>query len=138
MTDSRSETAGLTLLGQSGTPAQRRLETFPAPVPRIQGQELGVIEFFTSEFSSFCPVTGQPDFGSVSIKYIPQARCLETKSLKLYLQSFRTSKEFWEALAVVIAEDLIEALEPSQLSVSVRQNPRGGISLVAESHYSAK
>jgi 7-cyano-7-deazaguanine reductase len=122
-------TSDLTLLGESGTQPQKKLETFPAPE---RGQ---VIELSTKEFTSFCPVTNQPDFGKIYLIYIPEHLCLETKSLKLYWQSFRSETEFWEYLAKKMKDDFVDVLDPLYLSVTVIQNPRGGIPLSVTSDY---
>jgi 7-cyano-7-deazaguanine reductase len=122
-------TEDLTLLGESGTGPQRKLETFPAPEA---GQ---IIELSTKEFTSFCPVTNQPDFGKIYLVYTPDQTCLETKSLKLYWQSFRDEKEFWEYLAKKMKDDFVDVLDPLYLSVTVSQNPRGGIPLTVTSEF---
>ena len=101
-----------------------RSEAFPAPdVQRV------VLE--ATEFTSICPRSGQPDFGSVVIEYTPRERCLESKALKVYLWSFRDQPAFCEALAARIADDLVSAIEPRSLRVEVQQNVRGGIGIVA-------
>lgn len=126
----------LTLLGQSGVPAQKKLEWFPAPGTEESREDenaapgrVGLITFIAPEFTSMCPMTKQPDFGTVKIEYIPDDRCLESKSWKLYLQTFRDQGIFYEQLAVQIKHDLWEALEPLWLRVTLTQAPRGGISL---------
>lgn len=83
------------------------------------------------EFTSLCPRTGQPDFGSVLIEYAPRGRCLESRALKYYLWSYRDEGAFCEALAARIADDVAYAIEPAELRVEVRQNLRGGISILA-------
>jgi 7-cyano-7-deazaguanine reductase len=83
----------------------------------------------SDEVTALCPVTGQPDFYRVEIDYTPLERCIESKSLKLYLQSFREEGTFGEALAVRIADDLFKALEPARVVVAVIQKPRGGIGI---------
>jgi 7-cyano-7-deazaguanine reductase len=83
------------------------------------------------EFTSLCPRTGQPDYGSVSIEYVPDGLCIESKSLKYYLWSYRNEGEFCEALAGRIADDIVYAIHPAQLQVEVTQNVRGGIGIVA-------
>lgn len=114
-------------LGTSGVQANRKLETFPRPV----GQELWNfgITFDTQEFTSKCPITGQPDFASITIFYVPNELMLESKSLKLFLQSFRDEAHFAEALAQMIFEALADALHPDKLEVTLNQTPRGGIGL---------
>src|SRR5918996_5140742 len=107
-------------------PAQARevlkAEAFPAPP--VQS-----VTMVATEFTSICPRTGQPDFGSVTIEYSPDARCLESKSLKYYLWSYRDESAFCEALAARIAEDVVYAVAPKRVKVTVTQNVRGGIAL---------
>lgn len=83
------------------------------------------------EFTSLCPRTGQPDFGSVLIEYAPRGRCLESRALKYYLWSYRDEGAFCEALAARIADDVVYAIEPADLRVEVRQSVRGDISILA-------
>ena len=85
------------------------------------------VRFTTDEVTSLCPVTGQPDISSVTIEYRPDAKCIESKSLKLYLWSFRDRKVFCEALAVEIADEVMRAAQPHEVMVVVTQNVRGGI-----------
>jgi 7-cyano-7-deazaguanine reductase len=101
-----------------------RAEAFPAP-------HVQTVTFTAGEFTSLCPKTGQPDFGSVVIEYTPGERCLESRALKYYLWSFRDTPAFCEALAARIADDIVAAIAPRTLKVSVLQNVRGGIGLVA-------
>lgn len=101
-----------------------RAEAFPAP--NIQSVRLEALEF-----TSICPRTGQPDFGTVEIEYVPGGRCIESKALKYYLWSFRDEGAFCESLAARIADDVCYAIEPRSVEVTVNQNVRGGISLVA-------
>ena len=93
--------------------------------------DVQTVKLFTTEFTSLCPRTGQPDFGSVSIEYIPDELCLESKSLKYYLWSYRNEGEFCEGLAGRIADDIVFAIRPAQIQVEVTQNVRGGIGIVA-------
>ena len=101
-----------------------RAEAFPAP--NVQEVTLEAMEF-----TSICPKTGQPDFGSVMITYAPGERCLESKALKYYLWSFRDVGSFCESLAAKIADDVVYAVAPRWVAVDVNQNVRGGIALVA-------
>jgi 7-cyano-7-deazaguanine reductase len=100
-------------------------ETFPTPP--------GVTEvtMVSDEVTAVCPVTGQPDWYTVEINYAPDRRCLESKTLKLYLQSFRNAGHFCEKLASIICEELFEALKPHDIRVSIKQKSRGGVSIVA-------
>ena len=84
-----------------------------------------------TEFSTICPRTGQPDFGRVTIEYTPAERCLESKALKYYLWSYRDEGAFCESLAARIAEDVRYAIAPAWVRVTVYQNVRGGIAIVA-------
>ena len=101
-----------------------KAEAFPAP-------DLQTVTLTATEFTSICPRTDQPDFGSVIIEYVPAARCLESKALKFYLWSYRDEGAFCESLAARIADDIVYAIEPTALKVQVNQNSRGGIALVA-------
>lgn len=118
-------------LGRHTREPSTKLDTFAAP------DGCAEVTFHTDELASYCPVTGQPDYGSVTITYEPDARCLESKSLKLYLWSWRDRSAFVEALAATIADDLAAALEPRAIIVEVRQNVRGGIETVAIARRSA-
>lgn len=100
-------------------------DTFPCP-PGI-----GEVTMTSDEVTALCPVTGQPDWYIVSIEYKPNALCIESKSLKLYLQSFRNDGLFCEAFAARIAEDISEAIKPASCKVTVVQKPRGGVSITA-------
>src|SRR5712691_3225200 len=105
-----------------------------------QGREIanpGVsqVEMTSDELAAVCPVTGQPDLYLATIEYRPQALCLESKSLKLYLAGFRNEPHFCEALAVRIRDDVAQALElpPDMVKVTLRQKARGGIAITATS-----
>ncbi|MCZ7584158.1 MAG: preQ(1) synthase [Deltaproteobacteria bacterium] len=79
-----------------------------------------------AEFTTICPVTGQPDFGTLEIRYVPRASIVETKSLKLYLQGFRNRKGFNEEIVAALADDLFAQFKPKSLDVTGRYNRRGG------------
>jgi 7-cyano-7-deazaguanine reductase len=100
-------------------------ESFPAP-------DVQRIHLEATEFTSICPKTGQPDFGSVEIDYEPAGRCLESRAVKYYLWSYRDEGAFCEMLAARIADDVVYAIAPKRVTVRVHQNVRGGIALVAE------
>jgi 7-cyano-7-deazaguanine reductase len=85
------------------------------------------VRFTSDELTSVCPITGQPDFSTVEIDYQPNLRCIESKSLKLYLWSFRDRPAFCEQLAADIAAEVQRAAEPSHVRVTVTQHTRGGI-----------
>lgn len=99
------------------------LETFPAPPNVVE------VICISDEVTAVCPVTGQPDWYQVKINYIPDGKCVESKSLKLYLQSFRNNGHFCEDFSQIIAAGLMEALGAREVTVTVIQKPRGGISI---------
>jgi 7-cyano-7-deazaguanine reductase len=101
----------------------RQLETFSNPAPERDYE----IHFEAPEFTCLCPMTGQPDFATIRIRYIPDERCVELKSLKLYLWSFRDEGTFHEAVTNRIADDLIAALDPRFIEVEGDFYVRGGI-----------
>ena len=102
------------------------LETFANPYPDRDY----TIEMECPEFTSICPVTGQPDFGIIQIRYVPDQQCIELKSLKLYLWSFRQEGAFHEAVTNTILDDLVAACAPRHMTVVGDFNVRGGISTV--------
>ena len=102
------------------------LETFERP------EGLEEVTMTSDEVTAVCPVTGQPDWYLVEIRYEPAGRCIESKSLKLYLQSFRSVGVFCEQFAARIAGDVRDAIAPSFCRVRVTQKPRGGVSIVSE------
>lgn len=112
-------------LGKPMNQPNKELERFPAPARVTE------VRFTSDELTSFCPVTGQPDFSSVEIVYAPDQWCLESKSLKLYLWTFRDEPLFGEQLAHTIAGDIFAALEPHYCRVMLRQHVRGGLQLTA-------
>ena len=107
------------------------LETFDAPANCTR------VRFTSDELTSLCPLTGQPDFNSVEIDYTPNQRCIESKSLKLYLWSFRDKGAFCEQLAADIAAEVNRAAEPRHVRVTVTQHTRGGIVTEATAELSA-
>jgi len=126
--------AALTQLGRAGSAPTRRLETFPNRNP---GRPY-IVELSTSEFTSMCPATGQPDFGTITIRYIPGPRIVESKSLKLYLWTFRNEGCFQEHLVNVILDDLAAALEPVWLEVTGAFAARGGITITVRAETGRK
>ncbi len=90
------------------------------------------------EFTSLCPKTGQPDFATIDIDYIPDKLCVELKSLKLYLNSYRSEGVFFESVTNRILEDLVKVLSPRYMLVSAEFNVRGGISSVIEAEYESE
>jgi 7-cyano-7-deazaguanine reductase len=119
--------AGLTQLGGEArvpaSPDEARLETVPNPEPGT----LYLVRFTCPELTSLCPVTGQPDFAHLVIDYVPDRRLLESKSLKLYLASFRNHGAFHEACTVGIGKRLVRELEPVWLRIGGYWYPRGGM-----------
>ena len=117
----------LTQLGRPtaipASPEAAKLETVANPHPGT----IYLVRFTAPEFTSLCPVTGQPDFAHLVIDYVPQERLVESKSLKLFLTSFRNHGAFHEACTVVIAKRLIEAMGPQWLRIGGYWYPRGGI-----------
>ena len=105
------------------TKPSRNLETFPNPNPERDYE----ISFEAPEFTCLCPMTGQPDFATIRIRYVPHAKCVELKSLKLYLWSYRDEGAFHEAVTNRITSDLVSALDPRFLSVEGDFFVRGGI-----------
>jgi 7-cyano-7-deazaguanine reductase len=127
MTDEKKLT-GLTLLKKGEmryptSPDEADLETFE----NANQQRNYWITFETSEFTSLCPITGQPDFATIKIEYIPGELCVESKSLKLYLFSFRQTGTFYEEIVNRIYTDLSELLKPKRLVVNGDFTARGGI-----------
>ncbi|MBI3986607.1 MAG: NADPH-dependent 7-cyano-7-deazaguanine reductase QueF [Lentisphaerae bacterium] len=113
------------------SPDRARLETFPNPQPRRDYW----IRFDCPEFTALCPVTAQPDFGRLEIDYSPRRRCVESKSLKLYLFSFRNQGVFHEAVVNRILDDLVGACRPRKARVTGRFNARGGIAITVTAEY---
>src|SRR5688572_5945257 len=122
-------TQHLSQLGRSATLSdaliaepRRILESFPNPKPQRDYE----IKFVFPEFTSMCPVTGQPDFATITIAYVPDARCVEMKSLKLYFHSFRNKGIFYEAVTNQILDDLVAVLQPRRMTVMGDFAVRGG------------
>jgi 7-cyano-7-deazaguanine reductase len=112
------------------TQPNRDLETFPNPQP----QRDYTIRIRTPEFTCLCPKTGQPDFATIDIAYVPDERCVELKSLKLYIWSYRDQGAFHERVTNEILEDLVRATAPRFMRVTAEFNVRGGVytTVVAE------
>jgi 7-cyano-7-deazaguanine reductase len=109
------------------------LETFPNPEPRRDYE----IEITCPEFTSLCPKTGQPDFATLVIRYVPERKCIELKSLKLYLFEYRNRGIFYEAATNTILDDLVRAARPRRMTIDGRFSVRGGISSVVRAAYEA-
>lgn len=128
----------LTLLGRSETslpqsPDQACLETFPNPAKRAYR-----IRLETADFTSLCPVTGQTDFAQLTIEYVPARLCVETKSLKFYLSSFRNERAFNEAITNRILDDFVAACSPREATVTAEFSARGGIALTVRAEFPAR
>ncbi|MDL2210056.1 preQ(1) synthase [Desulfovibrio sp. OttesenSCG-928-O18] len=131
-----TETEGLTKLGSPTSyrfdqPGPDLLEAFPN---RYEGRDY-VIEFAHPEFTSLCPMTGQPDFATITVRYVPGKKCVESKSFKLYMCAFRNHGSFMESVTNKIADDLISVLEPRRLTVTGAFNVRGGTGITVRVEY---
>jgi 7-cyano-7-deazaguanine reductase len=115
------------------TPSADQLETFPN---QYAGRDY-TIEIVCPEFTSVCPMTGQPDFGTITFTYTPADHCVELKSLKLYLQRFRNEGVFYEHLVNRLLDDFVRVCQPVRCRVEGRFTPRGGISTTVTSVYEA-
>jgi 7-cyano-7-deazaguanine reductase len=126
--ESAARSTDFVALGHPGSDHYAGLETFANP-------GVSQVEMTSDELTAVCPVTGQPDLYVATIEFWPQALCIESKSLKLYLSGFRNEGHFCEALAVKIREDIAEALElpPDKVRVTLKQKARGGITITATS-----
>mgnify|MGYP002707650407 FL=1 len=127
----KKDLKGLTLLGMHKNKPSKKLETFPNKNPERDY----TIELTTSEFTCLCPATGQPDFAKITIRNIPDQKIVESKSLKLYLWSFRNEGCFHELLTNVILNDLVKALSPRFCTVIGEFNSRGGIAIKVVAEY---
>lgn len=130
------EVAGCSLLGNQGVKYPTEycpdiLETFPNKHPENEY----LVTFNCPEFTSLCPKTGQPDFAEIIISYIPRVRMVESKSLKLYLFSFRNHGDFHEDCVNIIMKDLVRLMDPRYLEVRGIFTPRGGISIYPFANY---
>ena len=136
MPRNENELKGVTLLGNQNTRYDysynpQVLETFDNKHPENDY----LVTLDCPEFTSLCPKTGQPDFGHIIISYIPRVRMVESKSLKLYLFSFRNHGDFHEDCVNIIMKDLIALMDPKYIEVKGLFNPRGGISILPFANY---
>jgi 7-cyano-7-deazaguanine reductase len=135
MSDKKVKTGfeGLTLLGGKDQKARpsKKLETFPNRHP----QRDYVVTLDTDEFTCVCPMTGQPDFAHLTIQYIPEKRIVESKSLKLYLWSYRDEGAFHEHVANRILDDLVAVLAPRWCKITAEFAVRGGIAITVDAEY---
>ena len=115
-------------------PAANQLETFPNPSP----QRDYMIEIACPEFTSLCPKTGQPDFGTITFIYSPAEACVELKSLKLYLQRYRNEGIFYESAVNRLLDDFVAACRPRRCKVVGAFTPRGGITTTVTCVYEAQ
>jgi 7-cyano-7-deazaguanine reductase len=129
----KDDLADLTLLGKTTQPV-KKLETFPNHHP---GRNY-TVTLQTEEFTCVCPMTGQPDYAKIKIQYVPGKRIVESKSLKLYLWSFRNEGVFHEHLTNMILDDLVAALKPRWCKVSAEFAVRGGIGIIVDAEYKPK
>ena len=129
---SPTDTSTLTILGSTVRHPVDHVEVFRAPT------NVTVVRFTNDELNSMCPVTQQPDLSNVVIEYVPDEFCVESKSLKLYLWSFRDRAVFAEALAAEIAGEIMLTAQPHSVKVTLTQRPRGGIEVQAISEISRR
>jgi len=137
MTKKKKIPAKLTHLHQNDKnyprkPSAKILEVFPNKFP---GRDY-LITFDCPEFTAVCPVTGQPDFGTIVIEYVPDEYCIESKSLKLYLGAFRNQGAFAEQIVNTVLEDAVKMCKPRTMIVTGNFTARGGISMKVEAAYS--
>ena len=123
----RKKETQLTILGRKIRQPLNQLECFPKP------EHVQTVTLTSSEFTSLCPVTGQPDFQTLIIEYAPRDKCMESKSLKLYLWTYREQGVFCEALSAQIAKDVVGVTDCHWCRVTIDQVPRGGIGIKATS-----
>jgi 7-cyano-7-deazaguanine reductase len=134
----KSRKPGLKLLGKSvsAIPDAPSVETLDTFANRYGSRDYW-IRFESADFTSLCPVTGQPDFAAITIDYVPDKLCIETKSFKFYLASFRKTRSFNEEIVNRILEDLVTACSPRHLWVHGEFASRGGIGVTVEAFYPA-
>ncbi|MEE1043918.1 MAG: preQ(1) synthase [Olegusella sp.] len=135
-TDDHREREGLTLLGAKGVNYPSDYD--PSVLERFSNKHPGndyFVKFNCPEFTSLCPITGQPDFATITISYVPDEFLVESKSLKLYLFSYRNYGEFHEDCVNRIMKDLVALLDPKYVEVWGRFLPRGGISIDPYANY---
>jgi 7-cyano-7-deazaguanine reductase len=126
----KNDLEGLTLLGNRAKPV-RKLETFPN---HNENRDY-TVTLQTEEFTCICPKTGQPDFAKIKIQYIPDKKIIESKSLKLYLWSYRNEGVFHEHVTNIILDDLVAVLEPRWCKVSAEFTVRGGIGITVDAEH---
>lgn len=115
-------------------PSRKILETFDNSHPNREYE----IIFDCPEYTSICPITGQPDFGVITISYVPHKYCIESKSLKLYLFSYRNHGAFHEEVVNMILDDCVAVCQPRRMTVHGEFNPRGGISISVTAEFDSE
>ncbi|EGV37607.1 preQ(1) synthase [Neisseria weaveri] len=136
MTRNTEELSGLTLLGNQNT--LYKTSYAPEVLETFENKHLDndyFVKFICPEFTSLCPMTGQPDFATIHIRYIPDIKMVESKSLKLYLFSFRNHGDFHEDCVNIIMKDLIRIMQPKYIEVFGEFTPRGGIAIHPFANY---
>lgn len=111
---------------EAAKPDAKVLESFPTPRPNTAGANM-MVRITAPEFTSVCPLTAQPDFANIIVRYVPADKCVESKSFKLYLLGYRNHGAFHESVIRQIGDDLVTLLDPKQLEVIGEFTPRGGI-----------
>jgi 7-cyano-7-deazaguanine reductase len=130
MTTKVSDLEGLSILGSQNQP-NKKLESFPNHDPH----RFYLVTLETNEFTCVCPKTGQPDFATIRVQYVPDKKVVESKSLKLYLWSYRTEGAFHEHVVNQILDDLLYVLDPHWIRVTGIFNIRGGIGITVETEH---
>jgi 7-cyano-7-deazaguanine reductase len=130
MTTQPSDLQNLTILGKDAKPS-KKLEAFPNHTPG----RYYLVTLETSEFTCVCPMTGQPDFATIRVAYVPDQKIVESKSFKLYLWSYRDEGAFHEHVVNQMLDDLVAVLDPHWIKVSGIFNPRGGIGIKVEAEH---
>ncbi len=125
-----SDLENLTILGKESKPS-KKIESFPNRSPG----RYYLVTLETSEFTCVCPLTGQPDFATIQVAYVPDQKIVESKSFKLYLWSYREEGAFHEHVINKVLDDLIDSLDPHWMKVTGIFNPRGGIGIKVEAEH---
>ena len=133
MPTTKSDLSNLTLLGHKAQPS-KKLEAFPNHDPHRRY----TVALTTDEFTCVCPATGQPDFATITIQYIPDKKVVESKSLKLYLWSYRDEGVFHEHVVNTILDDLVQAIDPHWIEVTGAFKARGGIGITVVAAHEKK
>ena len=136
MSREKEELQGVTLLGNQKTkyPQDYATEMLESFINKHKDHDY-FVKFNCPEFTSLCPMTGQPDFATIYISYVPDVKMVESKSLKLYLFSFRNHGDFHEDCVNIIMKDLIKLMDPKYIEVWGKFTPRGGISIDPYTNY---